>query len=103
MIRHILVARTQAGLCSKSVEELTLGVPIVRELRLGHGEVVSIWRQAILSFFCFDLLLVATQEKRTTRMLNVECDTFLVKISECAEQIALRSPPVGSAKVRDDV
>jgi len=99
VVGYFFVARTQARLCSKFVKEFPLGVPVVWELGLGHCKIVSICRQTILSFICFYLLLVTTQEERTTRIFDIESDSFPVEISKGAEQIALCRPPMGSAKI----
>jgi hypothetical protein len=103
VISHILVARTQPRLSSKSVEKLPSGLPIIWVLGLRDRKIVSIWGQSIFRFVCFNLLLITTKEEGTPGVLDIKSNPLLFQISERAEQIALPGPPMGSAEIRNNV
>lgn len=85
MVSHILVARTQPRLSSKSIEKLPSGLPIIRILCLCHLEVICIWGQSIFGLVCFYLLLVTTKEERTPGVFDIKSNTCFLEISERAE------------------
>jgi len=103
VVGDLLVPRAQARLCNESVEELTLVLPIARVHGLGHFEVVSIWRQAVLSLVLLDLLLRTFQEEGPARVLGIELDPLTLQVIKGVEKIALRRPAVRSAEIRNDM
>lgn len=74
VVGDIFVPRAQARMCNKIVEELSLVLPILGVLGLGHLKVVSIRRQTILGLVRLDLLLGTTQEEGASRVLDIEND-----------------------------
>lgn len=99
MVGNFLVPRAQTRTCNESIKELSLVLPIGREFRLGHSQIVGIWRQTVLGLVRLNLLLGATQEEGTARVLDVKYDPFLLQVIEGVQKVALRRPAVRSAEI----
>lgn len=103
VVSDILVPRAQARTRNEIIEKLSLCLPIGGVLGLGYREIVSIWRQTVLGLICLDLLLGASQEEGTARVLDVKRDPLFLKVSEGVEKIALRRPSMWSAEIGNNM